>query len=189
MEFKNGQSPFKKPKSFVEKIKDFFLPKQPEIISPLSGKDTLSSPEYIAPTPTSTPTPTPVPLFDRFKKGFEGYGSDLATASAQFAQSAKDNPLPDPFLPAVLSFMETSGGKKQKFANNPFNWGMQDMPSLEYAIDRIYSGIAKRFPYYKDYLKTGDLRDFFKRYTPEGPSNPTPDELIERYGSLRKRFD
>jgi len=158
----------------------------------------------ITPTPTPEPsriqdvlsgiTPTPSPKASEiteegFRKGFEKYDAPVATASAQFVEAANKYTLPDPYTPAVLAIMETSGGKNQRFKNNPFNWGMQDMPSLDYAIDRIYSGISERFPYYKDYLESGSLEELFKYYTPSGdPSNPRTSELIERYEEIRKYF-
>lgn len=144
------------------------------------------------PTPMPTPTPTPTPMGtpgqEVFTRGFEGYGSPLATASGQFAQSAAQNPLPDPLLPAIIALMESSGGRNQTFANNPFNWGMQPMPDLNTAIDRIYSGIGGRTPYYEDYLQSGDLSDFFNVYTPPSPANPPLEELINRYNLLRELF-
>ena len=143
----------------------------------------------VSPLPEIKPTPTPIPMQDKFSQGFTQYGSDLATSSGQFAQQAQANPIPDPFLPAVLALMETSGGKNQKFKFNPFNWGMQDMPNLNTASEKVYSGISKRFPYYQQYLQTGDLFDFFKHYTPDIEGNPKPEELVQRYTELRKLFD
>ena len=178
IKFNDGNETFAKPKSFLKKVKEFFAPKAPVFASPIPDV-----------TPTPTPTLTPISLSDRFKKGFESYGSNLATASAKFSEQAQNNPLPDPFLPAVISLMETSGGKKQRYAFNPFNWGMQDMPSLDKSIERIYSGISKRFPYYADYLKSGKLEDFFKVYTPPNKNNPSNEELVRRYNLLKKNFD
>ena len=142
-----------------------------------------------SPLPEPKPSPAPIPMQEKFSQGFTQYGSDLATSSGQFAKQAQANPIPDPFLPAVLALMETSGGKNQKYAFNPFNWGMQDMPNLDSAIEKVYSGIAKRFPYYQKYLQTGDLYDFFKHYTPDVEGNPKPEELVQRYTELRKLFD
>lgn len=138
--------------------------------------------------PTPTPTPQPRPSTQDFRAGFEEYGSPLATASGQFANAAQQYSLPDPYLPAVLALLETSGGLNQRFANNPFNWGMQDMPSLDYAIDRIYSGIGGRMPYYQNYLQSGNIADFLPVYTPPGGANPELDELIARYEALRALF-
>lgn len=156
----------------------------------LFGDESPSAPEA-QPTvaPTVTPTPTPFANEEAFRRGFEEYGSPLATASAKFAEAANKYKLPDPYSIPTLMLMETSGGKNQKFKNNPANWGMQDMPSLDYLIDRIYSGIAGRMPYYKDYLASGDPADLLSVFTPSGVhNNPNLNTLLRRYTSLRGYF-
>ena len=139
--------------------------------------------------PSALPTPTPQPMEQSFQKGFKRYGSELANYSGNFAEAAEKYNLPDPYLPAVMALMETSGGKNLKYKNNPFNWGMQDMPSTDYTIDHIYSGIGGRFPYYQKYLQTKDIGDFFDSYTPQDGVNPSKEELVSRYNSLRKYFE
>lgn len=138
----------------------------------------------------ATPTPTPPPA-QAFEQGFNAYGNiPLTDYANEFQQAAQNSPLPDPYLPAVLGIMETSGGQNMKYANNPFNWGMQDMESIPYVIDRIYSGIGGRMPYYKNYLESGNLEDFFNSYTPPGPEhgNPSMEELLQRYQKIRDLF-
>jgi len=139
---------------------------------------------------SAQPTPTPPPA-QAFTQGFNNYGSvPAANYANEFAASAAANPLPDPYLPAVLAIMETGGGRNMAYENNLTNWGMQDMPSIPYMIDRMYSGIGSRFPYYQDYMKSGNLQDFFNSYTPPGPEhgNPTMDELLQRYNAIRQLF-
>ena len=143
-----------------------------------------------------SPTPTPNPMIAGLEKGFADYGlksgfeNPLATMSAQMAQAQEENPLPDPYLPATMSLMETSGGKHMKYKNNPFNYG-GDKPDLNTAIQRINEGIGNTSDtgLYKDYLNSGDMQDFFKTYTPSAdPANPNYDELMKRYTQLRGYF-
>lgn len=132
-----------------------------------SSKKELLSP---VPTPTPTPTPTPQPDYEKvIRLGFEKYGNPpVAAYAAQFAQIPQKYDIfkKHPYLLPAVSIIETSGGKNMKFKNNPLNWGKQDMPSVEYVIDKAASGISGRFPYYKDFLETGDLKDFIKVYAP-----------------------
>jgi len=152
-----------------------------------------------------SPTPTPNPMIEALKKGFADYSAKsnfenpLATMSAEMASAAEKNPLPDPYLPATMSLMETGGGKNMKYENNPFNYG-GDKPDLNTAIDKIYQGIGSTAGVgttdgngmggkYRDYLNSGDLQDFFKVYTPSAdPRNPNYDELMKRYTQLRGYF-
>ena len=183
--FNDSSELFKKPKAFIEKVKHLFQPKQKweGWVSP------LVSPRRAEALEKQIAEKEKTKFEERFKKGFQSYGSKLATASADFARQAEENPLPDPFMPAVISLMETSGGRNQRFSFNPFNWGMQHFPSLPYAIERIYSGIGKRMPQYQDYRESGKLEDLFKHYTPPSGTNPSQEELVKRYNELRKLFD
>lgn len=145
-------------------------------------------------TPTATPTPNP--MIEALQKGFADYGlksgmeNPLATASAYMAQKAQENPLPDPYLPAVMNLMETGGSKHMAQPNNYFNWGTNPKPDINTAIDRIYEGVSNPEGKYADYIKSGNLADFFRVYTPSSdPRNPTQDELIKRYTQLRKYFE
>jgi hypothetical protein len=186
---------FKKKKeqlSLLEKIIKLFEPKQPKVKE--------GQPE---------PTPTPNPILEQLKKGFEegfanyslksNYTNPLATMSAELAKAAVDNNLPDPYLPATMSLMETSGGKNMTYDNNPFNYG-GDKPDLQTAINKVNQSIGSTAGIgttdangmgglYRDYIKSGNMQDFFKIYTPNAdPSNPSYDELIDRYTNLRQYF-
>lgn len=134
-------------------------------------------------------------IADAIKSGFldygakSGYDNPLATMSAEMAQAGEENPLPDPYLPATMNLMETSGSKNMAQENNYFNWGSKAKPDINTAINGIYQGVANPDGLYKDYLQSGQLSDFFKTYTPSiDPNNPNQEELIKRYTSLRKYF-
>ena len=186
---------FKKKKeqlSLLERIAKLFEPKQPKAVE--------GQPE---------PEPTPNPILEQLKQGIEegfaqyttksGFENPLATMSAQLAQGAMDNNLPDPYLPSTMSLMETGGGKHMSKDNNPFNYG-GDRPDLNTAIDKINQGIGSTAGVgttdangmgglYRDYLKSGDMADFFKVYTPSAdPRNPQYNELMKRYTQLRGYF-
>lgn len=148
-------------------------------------------------TPTAKPTPDVQQIAGMIKAGLEaystksGYENPLATMSAEMAQGAVDNNLPDPYLPATMNLMETGGSKHMASDNNYFNYGANAKPDINTAIERINSGIGNTGEkgLYKDYLQSGEMSDFFKRYTPSAdPRNPNYDELMKRYTQLRGYF-
>lgn len=188
-----------------------------EWLMSLFGADTPSTEAAqqptVAPTmaPTSTPTPTPQQpdlnaIAEALKKGFNdyslksGYDNPLATMSAEMARAGQDANLPDPYLPATINLKETTGGKFLKHKNNMFNWSDKPLPDLQTAINNVYNGIGSTAPngtydengyggLYKDYLKTGNLEDFFRVYTPSSdPNNPSYEEQIRQFKQLRGYF-
>ena len=189
---------FKKKKeqlSLLEKIIKLFEPKQPKVKE--------GQPE---------PTPTPNPMLEALKEGFINYNrysadknnkpyfeNPLATMSAEIMRAATENPLPDPYLPPTMALMENGTGENYAKENNPFNYG-GDRPDLKTAIDKVYQGIGSTSNIgttdangmgglYRDYMKSGNMQDFFKIYTPSSdPNNPSYDELIDRYTNLRQYF-
>lgn len=154
---------------------------------------------------------TPRPSANDYMAGFSKFGNSgapIATQSASFAEAAKRLPDNiDPFLPAVIALMETAGGSRQVANNNPFNIRGQQNGTLKF-IDYISPEVAllggdnngvqsKGFigqlltnPAYANFLKTGNLSDFFNSYTPPGPAygNPSMEELLARYSNLRSLF-
>ncbi len=159
------------------------------------------------PTPQVNSRPTAADSQTGFSK-FGNGGAPIATQSAQFAEAG--NRLPtniDALLPAIIALMETGGGQRQVGTNNPFNIrGIQDGTTkfINYSSPGVAllggdnNGIqSKGFigqilsnPAYSDFRASGDLADFFKVYTPPGPQygNPSLDELISRYQTLRSLF-
>lgn len=156
-----------------------------------------------APPIPLTPTPTPDPnavLSEAIKQGFLRYGPNTpaATLSGQFARAGQG--LPDPYMPAVLALKETSGGKNMTHDNNLLNilfQGGMGNSGYENPQDGIVGGDGHRgFPgvihsgAYDNYLKSGNLREFFQHYTPYSPggSNPPYDQQIQQYNQLRSYF-
>ena len=155
------------------------------------------------PTPTPTPTPTPQPVgTDMLQAGFEKWrqpAPPIATMSGQLAQTGEG--LPDPLLPAILALIESGGLTDSRMAeySNPFGVmspGTNNLvryPDLQTAISggngRLgFEGLLRPGGIYEDYLQSGDINDFFRHWTPEGPGNPTPEELEQRYNILRSLF-
>lgn len=139
-------------------------------------------------------------LAENIKKGFEKYGSkEGAKYAMEFAKAGIN--LPDPYLPAVLSLKETSGGKHLSRENNWLNIG----PDIDYSSveQNVLGGEGKKgfmglmqSGLYDAYLKSGDLNEFFKVYTPQAYKNPdgsmgyngTYPQQINQYNSLRENF-
>lgn len=173
--------------------------------------------DITGPTPTPMPTPTPTPRQmiagasteritpEQLQSGFERWGRGtappIATASAQLTQAGEN--LPDPLLPAILSLMESRGllDPIPAASANPFNIFYPgtsrpvQYPNLDVAIlgggegDQLgLAGLLRPGGMYQDYLESGDLADFFTRFTPPGPGNPPVDELVARYMTLRDLF-
>jgi hypothetical protein len=95
----------------------------------MSFLDMLFPPKIISPIPdnrTAAPDPKE-PYRQAIIKGFEHWGSPPA---AKYADAYAEAPFQGeifkkyPFLLPAQSIAETSGGAKQKFQNNPQNWGI-----------------------------------------------------------------
>lgn len=70
------------------------------------------------------------------EEGFKNWGSPpAATLSSTFAKSPEYAPIFEeyPFLLPAISILETSGGAKQAFKNNPLNYGIQAQKTGDYA--------------------------------------------------------
>jgi len=165
-------------------------------------------------SPTSTPTPTPTQsvYVNAIRQGLEAHKADPAVLrlSSTFADLQSKYKLPDPYLVPILSIMETGAGRwfygydaktpeeqaamREKFKNNPYNWGIVSNPNglpgtMKDVTEKVFSGIAQRMPQYQDYLKSGNVADLFKIYTPSSdPRNPKVQELVQRYNSIREAF-
>ena len=167
---------------------------------------------YVEPTPTPTPTPKPKGYTaDQIKEGLTKFGpatplisnaDELATAVSRMPKAV------DPLLPVIVSLMETGGGQKMTAKNNPFNIrGTQngkrkfiDYPDINTSIlggenkgvkSKGFTGTINEHPSYDQFRKTGNLEDFFSKYTPPGKEygNPTMPELLSRYQQLRSLFE
>jgi hypothetical protein len=164
--------------------------------------NTVANPEIKNPAPAAN---SPDDLTKQIQAGFMDWGNgkapNAATLSAQFAQAGKD--LPDPYLPAILALKETRGGTgymadKNNLMNIQYG-GINNSP-YETPQDNIVGGDGhKGFVglihngMYDKYLKSGDLHDFFKVYTPTYDNNGKQinapiDEQIKEYNDLRSHF-
>lgn len=168
-----------------------------------------SSPTPRISVPSQPPSPA-LPNAQSFTNGFNQFGSNVPVAQnpQMFADAAQRLPAKvDPLLPAIISLMETGGGQNLSAANNPFNIrGTQggqtqfiNYPSLETALlggqngpdtSGGLVGLINNSPYYENFRNTGNLSDFFNVYTPPGEAygNPTMDDLLRRYLSIRSLF-
>jgi hypothetical protein len=156
-------------------------------------------------------TPTPMPneftqLKSQIDKGFQKYATTyhvpvpaIATKSAELAQAGLDikHAGGEALLPAIQSIKETGGlkdapGVYQDFRvkNAPFgvlNEGkIIAYPDLKTSIvggngRQGFRGVTLG---YKDYLKSHDLRDFYKKYTPYDISGQ-----IKRHDEIKSSFE
>lgn len=169
-----------------------------------------------SPAPTQTPQVPPISQIgqngtpitaDQILSGFNRFAPDTpaATQSAEFAKLGQSMPQGiDQLLPAILSLMETGGGKHTVGSNNWLNVrGSQggktqfiNYPDLNTAlfggqngpdVSGGFSGLINS-PTYSDFRQSGKLEDFFKHYTPPGEGNPSLQELLDRYNTLRMLF-
>lgn len=150
-----------------------------------------------SPSPSAMPSPGGTISPELLSKGFNQFSNPTPPISAyapQLAQAGQN--LPDPLLPAVMSLMETGGMQHMASGNNPFNIGPGiSYPSPDVAIlgggpnnQQGLAGILKS-GIYNDYIKSGNLEDFFKHFTPPGGDNPSMEELLNRYMTLRSLFE
>lgn len=140
-------------------------------------------------------------ILKNIQKGFERYGNPpIATMAAELAAVGEEvmQRGGNPYLPAALTLKETSGLKHvpAQRINNPVGIGPGiSYPDLEVAImgggpqnQQGLRGVLTS-PYYDDYYASGDLVDFFKRYTPqESHNNPTYEEQIRLMNTLLDLF-
>lgn len=188
---------------------------QPSSFTP----QTIKYPDWMANAPTNktvTPTPTgkkPVvtasvkksstsqrQLEELIKAGLRKYspGVPIANEASTFAEAGQG--LPDPLLPVLVALAETSGGKNiTRGSNNLFNLlptpAGVDYPDMRTAIlggngrqgfkGTITGGL------YNDYLKSGNLADFLRRYTPPGAEHGNADleQQMANYSKLRSYFE
>lgn len=164
------------------------------------------------PTPSPSPASIPAPssrTFNRDPQELEkrillglasaGFGSAPANRLApQFAQvGAQLPPKVDPFLPVILALMESGGGQYLSSPNNLFNIGPGfSYPSLEVALmgggpqnQLGFQGLLRPEGLYQDFLNSGDLGQFFNKFTPSSdPLNPSQAQLVQRFNTLRGNF-
>jgi hypothetical protein len=210
---KNGLSGYFKPSATTEQFSPTktnnmrmdMASGSPKLAIPIPQSQYLGNPP---PVPVSQQKSIPKPAV--FQNGFTKFNEEapVATQSAIFAKAAKQLPSNiDPLLPAIIAIMETGGGSKLAANNNLFNLrGTQDgqnkfidYPSMETALlggknrgveSQGFIGTILNNPSYSKFRSSGDIADFFKVYTPPGSQygNPTLEELISRYHSIRTLF-
>lgn len=136
-------------------------------------------------------------LLESIQKGLLDYGSPpVATQAAALAEAGRG--LPDPYLPAILSLIETGGGRKiTRGSNNLFNIlptrAGVDYPDYKTAIlgggsQKGLRGLLRKGGLYQDYLDSGNLSDFFTRYSPPS-ENASIEDQLSRYQELRSLFE
>lgn len=156
------------------------------------------------------PAQPPRPTAQDYTQGFNAFGANVpvATQGAQFAQAGAALPSNiDPYLPAIISLMESGGGAKTVAPNNAWNIrGMQNgqqqfvsYPDLATALlggdnngvqSSGFVGQVLNNPAYAPFRSSGNIQDFFQTYTPPGAAygNPSMDELVARYQALHALF-
>jgi len=181
--------------SVIEKLMKMLGLNEPTVAG--ASTETKASNEASPATPTATPTPDKAAIAAAIAEGLKAYGAKsgfenpLATASARMADQAVNNNLPDPYMPAAMNIMETGGSKHMAQPNNYFNWGTNAKPDINTAIDRMVQGVGNTGDtgLYKDYLQSGEMADFFKKYTPStDPNNPALDTLLGTYTNIRNKY-
>ena len=161
------------------------------------------------PTPMPTPTPTPkwYPLEQNISKGYKEYQNrynldevPIATKAPELARLGYEIEQRggDPYLPAALAIKETGGLNYEpaKRINNPFGLGPHvSYPNLDVSIlgggpdnQKGLRGVlfGKR---YRLYFDSGDLLDFFKKYTPTTDErNPSYEKQIRQMNTYLDFF-
>lgn len=194
-------------------VKSSFIPVQAGNNSTVLAKAKADSLKMQSITPTPTPTVDEEAYVNAIKQGLSAHKADpqVIALAQKYAELQKRYNIPDKYLIPIMAIMETGGGRwfkgydapteeqraaeYEKWKNNPYNWGIASNSAgvpgtIEDITEKVYSGIAGRVPAYQDYMKSGDMADFFKHYTPEtDPRNPTQAQLIERYKKIRKAFE
>lgn len=129
------------------------------------------------------------------------FTDELAEAANRMPKKA------DRWLPVVMAIMETHAGKKLSAENNPYNLrGQQggkskfiDYPDMRVSIlggdnngtpAKGFVGQINEAPFYQRFRETGDIKDFFEKFTPPGKEygNPSMEELVSRYDSIKRDY-
>lgn len=190
--------------SFIDSLFELFKPQDQKLVSPIPESQMVGKaqkPQVMGMQTRPPVAKTPQVTGENVMRGFKRFSNPpppAATLSAQLAEAGQD--LPDPFLPAILTLMETGGLHPNKTAtpNNLFNVG----PSINYPTPEAsilgggernqlgLKGLLRPGGLYDDYLQSGNLADFFNHFTPPGEEygNPSMEELMDRYNSLRSLF-
>ena len=137
----------------------------------------------------------------------------LATQAAQLAEAG--NRLPDPYLPIVLALKETQGGRD---VVNRANNGGAAGAGMNNAWNIMYGGKLIDYPDYEtalmgggnwgvngapqqgllgtltgglydNYMRSGNLEDFFSTYSDPSVGNPPMEKQVADYMYLRSLFD
>lgn len=171
------------------------------------GRQQVAGAQAVAsPVPTATPAPGAISeamILQGLQKA--GFGkSPIAQHAPVLAEAAGRVPQGvDPYLPTILSLMETGGLKYTGQPNNPYNIfypGTHNPVQYQSVRDSIFGpqgtnetlnllGLLRENGPYQHYLDSGNLSDFFMTFTPPSdPRNPSNDQLVERYNLLRSYF-
>lgn len=144
-----------------------------------------------------SPTPLPANLADIAKviqHGLTAYGSPPVTQSSDALATAGQG-LPDPYLPAIISLIESGGGKNvTRGDNNIYNMNANQggvvYPDINTAIlggdgHQGFKGIVNKM--YQDYINSGNVGDFFNKYSPPSENAPLNTQ-VDRYNSIKKQY-
>lgn len=151
--------------------------------------------KFISPLPNEPLTQAPKQekqiIKEAIVKGLTEYGANpkLIGMADKFAEATQRYPIfkKYPFLLPQIAIAETSGGKYITRENNPLNWGARIQAkgnynpkswdqSIEDAITAIGgdanrgeagSSRQRQTEYYKQFRKSGDLKDFANVYEPD----------------------
>lgn len=167
-----------------------------ELLGQQATTNTVQPSPQPSPQPQSQGAISPEQLQTGFNR-FSNPPPPIAQYAPQLAQAGQG--LPDPLLPAVIALMETGGLDPNKTAtpNNAYNLGpgfaypdpatsiVGGGPNNQKGLEGVLKGGL-----YDDYLQSGDLADFFNKFTPPGQEygNPSMEELIQRYMLIRELF-
>lgn len=181
-------------KNIINAIKNKWVDMtKPQVMSEWWGPPEQNPFVTKTPTPTANPTPTP-DVLGAITKGFNEWGGKAvpaATLAGTFKTAAEKNKI-DPYLLPAVSILETGGGKKQSFNNNPINWGIYEESfkpkTPAETINKAASGIGtgRAFPYYEDYRQSKNVKDFASHYAPPNENDTT--RYVNNLNKLMEMF-
>ncbi|MBV6446344.1 MAG: hypothetical protein IFNCLDLE_02637 [Ignavibacteriaceae bacterium] len=147
-------------------------------------------------------------LIDRGFQNFNGGKSPVATLSAELAATGKrlsdgTGGKIDPMMAAIIALKESRGGldPKPRAAANYFNimkpgkglanYGGNPARAISHPTETLnFEGLLRQGGVYQNFRDSGDLADFFEKFTPvSDPLNPSIEEQVNQYNQLRELFN
>lgn len=193
-------------KTWDQKTQDFYNDNPPvsPLAQPIQAQDPsvnqVESPQEYQPQNLDD-------LVNKIQGGMnKGFGdSPMASMAGEMAQTGKrladsTQGKVDPLIAAIIALKESGGGKNTSTpeANNPYNiklGGVVDYPDLKTAIQggngkQGFEGLLREGGLYQDFRDSGDMGQFFKKYTPVAdPLNPGIGDQVQQYNQLRALFE